>query len=555
MADHANSIQRQTGISLDRLYTFHGGLHLPGHRETSAAAPIATGGIPPVLVLPLQQHIGEPAKPLVQPGDYVYKGQVIAQPVGAVSAPVHASSSGTVVTIEERPVPHPSGLPAGCIVIETDGKDSFLETDRSSIDYAQTEPADLSVHIREAGIVGLGGAGFPTQVKLDSNRQHIELLVINAAECEPYISCDNRLLQERASVVIEGIRILLHIVQPDNCIIAIEDNMPAAEQALRAALAAVNETRITVTRVPDIYPSGGERQLIRILTGREVPSQGFPADIGIICQNVGTTAAVYNAVVQGQPLLSRIVTVTGDGVANPQNIEALIGTPVSYLVAAAGGYTPDIDRLLIGGPMMGYAVQSDSVPVIKTTNCILAVTRDEMPAPAPAQPCIRCGKCTDVCPADLLPQQLYWYARSSNHDAAQDYNLFDCIECGCCAYVCPSHIQLVQYYRHAKTEIWALEKQTRASDIARQRHESRQNRLHRIKQERAERMARKKQALSGDGDGEDAKKAAIQAALERVMHKKERAGVTPKNVDNLTAEQQQLITEADKRRRQKNRET
>jgi electron transport complex protein RnfC len=264
---------------------------------------------------------------------------------------------------------------------------------------------------------------------------------------------------------------------------------------------------------------------------------------------------VADAVLRRQPLLSRLITVTGEGVANPQNIEALIGTPVSYLVEAAGGYTPDVDRLLIGGPMMGYAVQSDSVPVIKTSNCILAVTRDEMPAPPPAQPCIRCGKCTDVCPADLLPQQLYWYARSSNHDAAQDYNLFDCIECGCCAYVCPSHIPLVQYYRHAKTEIWALEKQTQASDIARQRHESRQNRLLRIKQERAERMARKKQALSGDGGSENAKKAAIQAALERVRHKKEQTGVSPKNVDNLTAEQQQLINEADNRRRQKNHKT
>jgi electron transport complex protein RnfC len=292
MAEHANNIQRPAGISLGRLYTFHGGLQLPGHRETSAAAPIASGGIPPVLVLPLQQHIGEPAKPLVQPGDYVYKGQLIAQAVGAVSAPVHASSSGTVVAIEDRPVPHPSGLPAGCIVIETDGKDCLPEADRSPIDYAHTEAAELCEHIRQAGIVGLGGAGFPAQVKLQTGRRHIELLVINAAECEPYISCDNRLLQERASTVIEGVRILRRIVQPDNCIIAMEDNMPAAEQALRTALAAANETRIAVTRVPDIYPSGGERQLIRILTGREVPSQGFPADIGIICQNVGTAAAV-----------------------------------------------------------------------------------------------------------------------------------------------------------------------------------------------------------------------------------------------------------------------
>jgi electron transport complex protein RnfC len=388
-------------------------------------------------------------------------------------------------------------------------------------------------------------------MKLCTRSQRIELLVINAVECEPYISCDNRLLQERAAEVVEGVRILFHVVQPDACIIAIEDHMPQAEQALRSALDAVNATGISVTRIPDIYPSGGERQLIRILTGREVPSQGFPADIGIICQNVGTAAAVHDAIVKQQPLLSRIVTVTGDGVAQPQNMDTLLGTPVSHLIATAGGYTEDVERLLIGGPMMGYTVHTDSMPVIKTTNCVLAVTREEMPAPPPAQPCIRCAKCTDVCPAELLPQQLYWYARSNNYDAAQDFDLFDCIECGCCAYVCPSHIPLVQYYRHAKAEIWTQEVQKKASDNARNRHESKQRRLARIKQERAERMARKKRALSSDGGGEDAKKAAIQAALDRVKRKQERAGTVPKNIDNLTVEQQQLIDAADRRRQQK----
>jgi Na+-translocating ferredoxin:NAD+ oxidoreductase subunit C len=416
------------------------------------------------------------------------------------------------------------------------------------------EPVQLNELIQQAGIVGLGGAGFPTWVKLGNRSQRIELLLINAVECEPYISCDNRLLQERAAEVVEGVKILFHAVQPDSCIIAIEDHMPQAERALRAALAAVNTSGISVTRVPEVYPSGGERQLIRILTGREVPSQGFPADIGIICQNVGTAAAVYNAIVRRQPLLSRIVTVTGAGVAQPQNMDVLVGTPVSHLIAAAGGYTEDVERLLIGGPMMGYTVRTDSVPVIKTTNCVLAVTRKEMPAPPAALPCIRCGKCTEVCPAELLPQQLYWYTRSDNHDAAQDYQLFDCIECGCCAYVCPSHIPLVQYYRHAKAEIWAQEIQKKASDTARNRHEAKQQRLERIKQERAARMARKKQALSSDSGDKEAKQAAIQAALDRVKRKQEQAGTVPKNIDNLTAEQQQLIDAADRRRRQQHRD-
>jgi electron transport complex protein RnfC len=549
MADSGTRFPRPQAALFSRLHTFHGGLQLPGHRDVTAATPIVPAGIPPLLILPLQQHIGEPAESRVGPGDYVYKGQTIAAASGPVSVPAHASSSGTVIAIEKRAVPHPSGLPADCIVIETDGRDCYQQADHAALDYRHTEPAELCALIRQAGIVGLGGAGFPTWVKLCNHSQRIALLLINAVECEPYISCDNRLLQERAAEVVEGVKILFHAVQPDACIIAIEDHMPQAEQALRTALDAANASGISVTRVPEIYPSGGERQLIRILTGREVPSQGFPADIGIICQNVGTAAAVYNAVVRRQPLLSRIVTVTGDGVAQPQNLEALLGTPVSHLIAAAGGYTADVDRLLIGGPMMGYTVHTDSIPVIKTTNCVLAVSRKEMPAPPPALPCIRCGKCTDVCPAELLPQQLYWYARSNNYDAAQDYQLFDCIECGCCAYVCPSHIPLVQYYRNAKAAIWTQEVQKKASDNARNRHEAKQLRLARIKQERAERMARKKQALSGDGGGKESRQAVIQAALDRVKRKQEQAGAVPKNVDNLTVEQQQLIDAADRRRR------
>ncbi|MGB5438720.1 MAG: electron transport complex subunit RsxC [Gammaproteobacteria bacterium] len=531
----------------ERLYRFHGGLKLDSNQEATSATPIAAATIPEYLVLPLLQHIGAPADCLVKAGDYVYKGQPVARPVGAVSAPVHASSSGTVIAVEPRPIPHPSGLQAPCIIIATDGKDQWQEPVAPGLDYTAVDPAALYMHIRESGIVGLGGAGFPTPVKLAGAHNNIDLLLINGAECEPYISCDNRLLQERAADVIEGTRILQHITRANRCIIAVENHMAAAGRALDAVLDNGNPTAIRVVRVPDIYPTGGERQLIKVLTNREVPSQGLPVDIGIICQNVGTAAALYNSVVNNRPLLSRIVTVTGRGIAKPCNVEALLGTPVSHLVNTCGGYTDSIERLLIGGPMMGYAVTTDSVPVIKTTNCVLAVTREEMPAPPSEQPCIRCGKCTDVCPADLLPQQLYWYARSGNHDAAQDYDLFDCIECGCCAYVCPSHIPLVQYYRHAKTEIWAQEEQKKASDIARQRHEARQARLERIKQERAERQSRKKQALAKDG-GNAAKKAAIEAALERVRQKKAAADVAPRNIDNLTPEQQSLIDAADKRR-------
>jgi electron transport complex protein RnfC len=539
----------------DQLYRFHGGLVLPGHRETVVSVPVRLAGIPPRLVLPLKQHIGEAADCLVKPGDPVHKGQMIAAPRGAISMPVHASSSGTVIAVKDHAVPHPSGLQAPCVIIETDGRDEWAATVAPRAGYHQVPRGVLLEQIRKAGIVGLGGAGFPTQVKLaHRSPQGIDLLVINGVECEPYICCDNRLMQERSGEVLEGVRILQHILQPRHCIIAIEDHMPEAEAAMRAAVEAAAAQEIRVIRVPEIYPTGGERQLIKVLTGREVPSQGFPADIGIICQNVGTVVAVYRAVVHNQPLVSRIVTVTGAGVKEPGNVEVLIGTPFRHAIAACGGYRGEVNRLLMGGPMMGFAVSTDAVPVIKTTNCILAVTREEMPPPAPPLPCIRCGKCTAVCPADLLPQQLYWHARSGNLDAAQDYNLFDCIECGCCSYVCPSHIPLVQYYRHAKAEIWTQERQKKAADIARHRHEARLARLERARQERSERLAVRKKSLAGPADrAAVAKQAVIQAALDRVRKKKEAAGHAPKNTDNLTPEQERLIREIDARRSGKDR--
>jgi electron transport complex protein RnfC len=534
----------------DQLHRFHGGLVLPGHREALAGRPLEAAGVPPRLVLPLKQHIGETADCLVAPGDRVLKGQCIAAPRGTVSMPVHASSSGTVIAIEDRPVPHPSGFVAACVVIETDGLDAWVAIDAPPADYRQVAREVLLQRIRNAGIVGLGGAGFPTQVKLaHRSPQGIDLLVINGVECEPYIACDDRLMQERAGEVLEGVRILQHLLEPRYCIIAIEDHMPDAEAAMRSALQTGATENVRVVRVPEIYPTGGERQLIKVLTGREVPSQGFPADIGIICQNVGTAAAVYRAVAHNRPLISRIVTVTGAGVREPRNLEVLLGTPFRYAIERCGGYSADVDRLLMGGPMMGFAVATDEVPVIKTTNCILALTCEEMPPPARALPCIRCGKCTAVCPADLLPQQLYWYARSGNLDAAQDYSLFDCIECGCCAYVCPSHIPLVQYYRHAKAEIWTQEKRKIAADLARRRHEARLARLERAKQARSERLAERKKTLAGPADqAVDAKQAIIQAALERVRQKKETAAHEPRNVDNLTPEQERLIREVDARR-------
>jgi len=504
------------------IFDFHGGLHLPDHKAESSGGPVADMPLPQYFTLPLQQHIGEPAEPLVKVGDQVRTGQVIARSPEYVSAPIHAPCSGTVTAIEERLIPHPSGLQAPCIVIHSDAADTWTELPEPWPDFVEREPAELRERIRWAGIVGLGGAGFPTSVKANPGAGHpIHTLILNAAECEPYISCDDLLMREQPERVLAGLAIIRHVVGARECLIGIEDNKPEAIAALRAALAdsGCPDTHLMV--VPTKYPSGGEKQLIGLLTGREVPSHGLPAEIGVLCQNVATAAAVADAVLEGRPLVERIVTVTGQGVASPGNFRVRVGSPAAEVIATAGGYTPAAARLILGGPMMGFALPSDDLPVTKTTNCLLVADASEAPQPPPAQACIRCGRCAEVCPALLLPQQLYWYARARDMDKVQDYHLFDCIECGCCAHVCPSHIPLVQYYRFAKTTIWTQERDKAKSDLARQRHEFRQARLERLEAERKARLRRKKEALETRPKGKgDPKKAAIEAAMQRVAARK-----------------------------------
>jgi electron transport complex protein RnfC len=323
---------------------------------------------------------------------------------------------------------------------------------------------------------------------------------------------------------------------------------------MKAALAEGDFPQAELVVIPTLYPSGGEKQLIRILTGRQVPSGGLPAELGMVCQNVATAAAVADAVLEGRPLLSRIVTITGEGVAEPQNLECLVGAPISELIRQAGGYTEKVVRLIMGGPMMGFALSSDEVPITKGANCVLAASAAEAPPPPSPQPCIRCAECARVCPVDLLPQQLYWYSRAKDLDKVQDYHLFDCIECGCCSYVCPSHIPLVQYFRFAKTETWAREREKQKADLARQRHEARQARLERLEQERKARLRRRKEDLTrsepetpAGQSAQDPKKAAIAAALKRAADK--RAAAQPRNVTDLTPEQQRKIEEVEARRR------
>ncbi|WP_419810483.1 electron transport complex subunit RsxC [Bacterioplanoides sp.] len=497
--------------NLIRLYDFDGGIHPAENKTQSTQTPIQQAPIPAELVLPLHQHIGAAAEPLVKVGDSVLKGQMLAEANGFVSVPLHAPTSGMIKAIEPRQVPHASGLEELCIVLETDGKDDWCER-RSAFDKFTTQdladisPADLTQHISDCGIAGMGGAGFPTAVKLHTGKRDINTLILNGAECEPYITADDMLMRERAREVISGAQILLHILDAKRCMIGVEDNKPEAIAALNAALVDLHEEHhIDVVAIPTKYPSGGEKQLIQILTGEEVPAGGIPADLGIVCQNVGTAAAISQAVFDGTPLISRVTTLTGDANQQPGNWEVLFGTPVNFLLELAGYRPQKHERVIMGGPMMGFSLPSLELPVVKTTNCLLAPTDKELPGNDIAMACIRCGMCADACPAELLPQQLYWFSKAQEFDKAEQHNLFDCIECGACSYVCPSHIPLVQYYRYAKG---AVREERAAQAKAEKAKERFENRVARQEREKAEKEAKRKARAEAASKSQSAKKAA-----------------------------------------------
>lgn len=541
---------------MNGLFHFRGGLRLRDHKQVSTRGPILDLPLPPQLILPLQQHIGEPPEPVVKVGDKVLKGELLARSRGAISAPIHAPSSGTVSAIEPRPVAHPSGLLAQCIVLDLDGRDRAPLRDEPGVDVSTLTPEDIHRRVREAGIVGMGGAGFPTAVKLSPGKGHlVQTLIINGAECEPWITCDDMLMREQAAAIVSGTLLMKRALLAKEVIIAIEDNKG---EALRAIRNAVRDQDIRVQEVPAVYPAGGEKQLIKLLTGREIPAGSLPIKTGIVCQNVATAAAVHEAVIEGRPSISRIVTCTGHQ-ALCGNARVLLGTPIRFVLQRFELNWAVLDKLVVGGPMMGFALQDLDAPVTKTVNCLLSQYRGKVldkGVERDAMPCIRCGLCADACPAELLPQQLYWYARARDFDRVQDFHLFDCIECGCCDYVCPAHIPLVQYYRFAKAEIWARDQEKRKADVARRRHEFRQFRLQREKEEKAARHKLKAAALQRPAEEKamDAKKAAIQAAVERVRARKAAADTVPKNTENLTEEQQRLIAEVDERRARQRRE-
>lgn len=492
-----------TAASPIRIWDIPGGIHPEENKHQSTAHGIESVPLPSQLILPLQQHLGARAEPTVEIGERVLKGQLIAEASGMISCPLHAPTSGTVTAIGPAPYPHASGLEEWAITLDVDGQDQWCELSPMS-DYQSLEPATLLEVIRQAGISGLGGAGFPTSVKLKARpEQKIHTLIVNGTECEPYITADDSAMRYHAEQIVAGIEILQHILHPEQVLIGIEDNKPEAIAAMRKAVGARDSMQVVV--FPTKYPSGGEKQLIQILTGKEVPSGGLPADIGMVCQNIGTLLAIHDAVLLGQPLIKRITTLTGDALNHPTNVEALIGTRISHLLEFAGLQPERLYRLVMGGPMMGFTLQSMAAPIIKTSNCLLAGTQEELPPPPPAQPCIRCGLCAEACPAELLPQQLHFFALGKEYDQLKRQNLFDCIECGACSYVCPSSIPLVQYYRAAKSDIRALDLQQHKSDHSKQRFEHRQERLQREaeqkerdRQARAEKAARLKAAKEAE---------------------------------------------------------
>jgi len=515
------------------VWDFPGGVFPAERKAMSNQTPIGKSSIPEHLYVTVKQHIGVEGHIIVEVGQKVLKGQALTKSMNPFAVPIHAPTSGEITAIQKHVSAHPSGLPELTVLITSDQQDKWTQLS-PLVDYQNQPKMQVLATICDAGISGMGGAGFPTHIK-SSPKKDLDFLIINGIECEPYITSDDRLMREHAWQIRQGIDVLCHLLNPKHVLIGIENNKPEAIEAMQVACR--ENPNYRVCSVPTKYPAGGEKQLIQVLTNREVPAQGLPVDVGVIMHNVGTCFAIADAIFAGKPLIERVVTVTGEAVGKPGNVWALIGSPLADLLTQ-GDYKQTLQsqpNIIMGGPMMGFSVTSDLVPVVKTTNCILAPTDSEM-AGNNEQACIRCSACADACPASLLPQQLFWHAKAKELEKAQDYNLFDCIECGACAYVCPSEIPLVHYYRIAKSEVRIEQEEKQKSDKARDRFEKREARLIADQQARDEkhRLAAesRKQAMASNGNNAKDK---IAAALARAKAKKQALSVADDKAIEPTA--------------------
>lgn len=499
------------------IHRFPGGLQLQHHKQVACQQPVERPPMPERLYIQVVQHQGESGELLIDEGEPVQGGQPLTTAGNDFIVPEHAPTSGTIEAVTDHPAAFPPGGTQRAIVLLPDGRDDWVDL-HPLANWREAPATAIVDHLHQSGLAGMGGAMFPTAAKLRGDWSELHTLILNGAECEPWIACDEMLMRERARDMIEGGLILARAAGVDHVVIAIEDRMGAVEDKLRAARRALGaEHSVRIRKVFTIYPEGGERQLIQALTGREVPHDGLPQDLGVVVHNVATAAAARDAVVEGRPLVERIVTVTGPGIAQPRNFLALVGTPFSHLIEAAGGYAAPLSRLILGGPMSGTALASDVIPVTKGSNCILALTERETAPTQPTLPCINCGECVRVCPARLLPQTLFRLIEAENYDDAADYDLADCIECGCCAAVCPSHIPLVDYYRHGKDELVRRRLDQRRAALAKRRYEAREERLAREKAERQARRKAREEKLKRPDKAQDE----IQAAIERARRKKE----------------------------------
>ncbi|MGK3127843.1 electron transport complex subunit RsxC [Pantoea sp. C8B4] len=523
----------------EKLWDFQGGIHPPEMKTQSNGTPLSQLPLPEQFIIPLKQHIGHEGEICVSPGDHVLRGQPLTFGSGRM-LPVHAPTSGTIEAIAPHMTAHPSGLSELCIFLRADGEDRWTTLDPQP-DFRALPREEVVKRIHEAGVAGLGGAGFPTATKLRGGLRGVKTLIINAAECEPYITADDRLMQDCAAEVLEGCRILAWVLQAERVLIGIEDNKPEAIAALKQALGGDRELQLRV--IPTKYPSGGAKQLTQILTGVEVPHGGRSTDIGVLMQNVGTAWAVKRAIIDGEPITERVVTLTGEAIAQPRNVWGRLGTPVSHLLHHVGFAPGSRQMVIMGGPLMGFTLPSLNVPLVKISNCILAPSASEMGNNEEEQSCIRCSACADACPAKLLPQQLFWYSQGGDHEKARAHNIDDCIECGACAYVCPSNIPLVQYYRQEKAELRAIDLEAKRTAEAKARFEARQARLEREKLAREARHEEAKQRVARSDQGER------DAAIARV---KARAAKTP---EQETAEREARHAQALAQQAEKQSET